>query len=73
MNRWILDHSQAMKDAWKRTSGRLTPFVVLVLLLGILLALPGWGARAHGKCSRKETACSQVRVKRCGKNAPRDW
>jgi len=45
MNRWILDHSQAMKDAWKRTSGRLTPFVVLVLLLGILLALPGWLAQ----------------------------
>ncbi|MDA7748888.1 permease-like cell division protein FtsX [Litoricola sp.] len=45
MNRWILDHSQAMKDAWKRTSCRLTPFVVLVLLLGILLALPGWLAQ----------------------------
>ena len=45
MNRWIVDHSQAMKDAWKRTSGRLTPFVVLVLLLGILLALPGWLAQ----------------------------
>jgi cell division transport system permease protein len=45
MNRWILDHSQAMKDAWKRTSDRLTPFVVLVLLLGILLALPGWLAQ----------------------------
>lgn len=45
MNRWILDHSQAMRDAWKRTSGRITPFVVLVLLLGILLALPGWLAQ----------------------------
>lgn len=45
MNRWILDHSQAMKDVCKRTSDRITPFVVLVLLLGILLALPGWLAQ----------------------------
>jgi cell division transport system permease protein len=45
MNRWILDHAQAMKDAWKRTSGRITPFIVLVFLLGILLALPGWLAQ----------------------------
>jgi len=45
MNRWILDHTQAIHDAWKRTSDRLTQFVVLVCLLGILLAIPGWLAQ----------------------------
>ena len=45
MNRWLLDHSQAVKDAWKRTSDRLTQFTVLVFLLGILLAIPGWLAQ----------------------------
>ena len=45
MNRWLLDHSQAIKDAWKRTSDRLTQFMVLVCLLGILLAIPGWLAQ----------------------------
>ena len=39
--------------------------------------VPGnaWGARAHGQCHRKHTADglrAQVRVKRCGKSAPRD-
>ena len=38
--------------------------------------VPGnaWGARAHGQCHRKHTADglrAQVRVKRCGKSAPR--
>ena len=45
MNRWVLDHTQAIHDAWKRTSDRLTQFVVLVCLLGILLAIPGWLAQ----------------------------
>ncbi len=45
MTRWILDHLQAIKDAWKRTADRLTQFVVLVCLLGILLAIPGWLAQ----------------------------
>jgi cell division transport system permease protein len=40
-----LDHSQAIKDAWKRTSDRLTQFTILVFLLGILLAIPGWLAQ----------------------------
>ena len=41
--------------------------------------VPGnaWGARAHGKCHRKQTASNprgrEVRVKRCGKSAPRRW
>jgi len=41
--------------------------------------VPGnaWGARAHGKCNRKYTArplsSGQVRVKWCGKSAPRGW
>jgi len=43
--RWILDHLQAIKDAWRRTADRLTQFVVLVCLLGILLAIPGWLAQ----------------------------
>ncbi len=42
--------------------------------------VPGnaWGVRAHGKCSRKQTANPigsgrwAVRVKRCGKSAPRN-
>lgn len=30
--------------------------------------------RPKGKCSRKQTACHvQVRMKRCGKSAPRGW
>ena len=45
MNRWLLDHSQAIKDAWKRTSDRLTQFTILIFLLGILLAIPGWLAQ----------------------------
>jgi len=45
VTRWILDHLQAIKDAWKRTADRLTQFVVLVCLLGILLAIPGWLAQ----------------------------
>jgi cell division transport system permease protein len=45
MNRWVLDHTQAIHDAWNRTSDRLTQFVVLVCLLGILLAIPGWLAQ----------------------------
>lgn len=45
MARWILDHLQAIKDAWRRTADRLTQFVVLVCLLGILLAIPGWLAQ----------------------------
>ena len=41
--------------------------------------VPGnaWGARAHGQCNRKQTAyvgaSRQVRVKGCGKSAPRRW
>lgn len=42
MNRWIMDHAQALKDAWKRTANRSTQFIVLMLLLGVLLAIPGW-------------------------------
>ena len=42
MNRWIMDHAQASKDAWKRTVDRSTQFIVLMLLLGVLLAIPGW-------------------------------
>ena len=45
MNRWLLDHTQAVSDAWKRTSDRFTQFIVLVCLLGILLAIPGWLAQ----------------------------
>lgn len=45
MSRWILDHIQAAHDAWKRTADRLTQFVILVSLLGILLAIPGWLAQ----------------------------
>jgi len=43
--RWILDHLQAIKDAWRRTADRLTQFMVVVCLLGILLAIPGWLAQ----------------------------
>jgi len=33
-----------------------------------------WGAKAYGKCHRKYTALSdKVRVKWCGKSAPRAW
>jgi len=37
--------------------------------------VPGnaWEAWAYGKCHRKYTACLQVRVKWCGKSAPRVW
>src|SRR5262245_21009878 len=41
--------------------------------------VPGnaWGARAHGKCNREQTAEAPetvlARVKRCGKSAPRRW
>ena len=41
--------------------------------------MPGntWGARAYGKCHRKYTAAPPagiaVRVKWCGKSAPRRW
>src|SRR5678816_4602793 len=41
--------------------------------------VPGnaWAARADGKCNRKQTAevpeMALVRVKRCGKSAPRQW
>ena len=41
--------------------------------------VPGnaWGARAHGKCNRKQTAevpaTALARVKGCGKSAPRRW
>ena len=45
MARWILDHLQAIKDAWRRTADRLTQFMVVVCLLGILLAIPGWLAQ----------------------------
>lgn len=45
MNRWFLDHKRAAHDAWKRTSDRLLQFIVLVCLLGILLAIPGWLAQ----------------------------
>jgi cell division transport system permease protein len=45
MNRWFLDHQRAAHDAWKRTSDRLLQFIVLVCLLGILLAIPGWLAQ----------------------------
>ena len=41
--------------------------------------VPGnaWGARAYDQCSREQTAdgrfADQVRVKGCGKSAPRGW
>ena len=39
--------------------------------------VPGnsWGTRVHGKCHRKYTARAnaRVRVKWCGKSAPRGW
>ena len=41
--------------------------------------MPGnaWEARAYGKCNREQTAnpgaSRAVRVKGCGKSAPRDW
>lgn len=40
--RWLLDHRNAVIDALKRTRDRLTQFVVLIGLLGVLLAIPGW-------------------------------
>ena len=45
LNRWLSDHTQAVSDAWKRTLDRFTQFIVLVCLLGILLAIPGWLAQ----------------------------
>jgi len=45
MNRWLLDHRQALGDAMKRTQDRMTQFVVLIVLLGVLLAIPGWLAQ----------------------------
>ncbi len=45
MNRWFLDHTQAMKDAWKRTADRSIQFFVLISLIGVLLAIPGWLAQ----------------------------
>ncbi|GAB81488.1 hypothetical protein EB105725_14_00550 [Shimwellia blattae DSM 4481 = NBRC 105725] len=42
--------------------------------------VPGnaWGAQAHDQCNREQTADGprkrdQVRVKGCGKSAPRGW
>jgi len=42
--------------------------------------VPGnaWEAQAYDKCNREQTAdgprkWDQVRVKGCGKSAPRDW
>ena len=46
---------------------------------GSLGRVPGnaWGARAYDQCSREQTAdgrfADQVRVKGCGKSAPRGW
>lgn len=45
MNRWLLDHRQAFGDALKRTQDRMTQFVILIVLLGVLLAIPGWLAQ----------------------------
>lgn len=45
MNRWLLDHRQAFGDALKRTHDRMTQFVILIVLLGVLLAIPGWLAQ----------------------------
>ena len=45
MTRWMLDHRHALADALKRTGDRLTQFIVLVILLGALLAIPGWLAQ----------------------------
>lgn len=45
MTRWVLDHRHALADALKRTGDRLTQFIVLVVLLGVLLAIPGWLAQ----------------------------
>ena len=42
MKRWALDHKNAVIDALKRTRDRLTQFIVLVGLLSVLLAIPGW-------------------------------
>lgn len=42
MKRWALDHKNACKDALKRTRDRAVQFAVLVGLLSVLLAVPGW-------------------------------
>ena len=47
---------------------------------GSIGRVPGnaWGAQAHDQCNREQTAdgprkWDQVRVKGCGKSAPRVW
>lgn len=40
--RWLLDHQSAFSEAMKRTRDRMTQFIVVICLLGVLLAIPGW-------------------------------
>ena len=42
MMRWLLDHQSAFSEAMKRTRDRMTQFIVVICLLGVLLAIPGW-------------------------------
>lgn len=42
MMRWLLDHQSALSEAMKRTRDRMTQFIVVICLLGVLLAIPGW-------------------------------
>lgn len=44
--RWMRDHRQALMRALARTRERFGEFVVMVTLLGVLLAVPGWLAQA---------------------------
>lgn len=45
MNRWLIDNGKAIMDSLNRTKDRPTQFIVLIVLLGILLAIPGWLAQ----------------------------
>ena len=45
MNRWLSDHRWAIADALKRVRERPIQFLVLIGLLSILLAIPGWLAQ----------------------------
>lgn len=43
--RWVLDHQNAVSEAIKRTRDRITQLIVVICLLGVLLAIPGWLAQ----------------------------
>lgn len=45
ISRWLLDNAQAIFDATKRTKDHLMQFAFLMMLLGVLLAIPGWLAQ----------------------------